>query len=316
MRKTLMIVSALAMILAMVIGSAGIVSAGKPSPSLNLAQEALLYDDAGIYGTPGEVYIACFLSWEAIGAWGYKVEWGPTATNATLYSLTAGGKKLRNYSGWCLLSIPESSMSMEYSINTTLLDRKGDPIGWWDADTVYPDTLPEDTTAIYAQHFSGVASSYLPFGWSANRTDLCYVAGTNWAGGVAPELEIAYDDTMGDYDYSDYWVSTPEIQTTSATSNLTLSFDHYFSLWEYAEEAFPYTIVVEVSANNGTAWTATSFVDSPNLTKYPSEEIGPEKVNIDLSTYAGQTIMIRWRIYGYTYMMNYWSIDNVVLTGY
>lgn len=316
MRKTLMVLVALVMVLAMFMGSAGIVSAGKPVSSLEFTQEALLYDGGGYYDLQGGVYISCFLSWENIGAWGYKVEWGPTATNATLYQLTAGGKKLRNNSGWCELPIPEGTIYEEYSINTTLLDRRGNPIGWWDADTVYPSSLPEDYTAIYEQHFTGVDIGELPLGWSTNRTALCYVDNTDYAGGVVPELYIEYDSAAGTYDYSDYWVSTPQIVTAAATSNLTLSFDHWFWLWADAEEAYPYTIAVEVSADGGTTWNATSFEDSPTLTEYPSKQIGPAKVYIDLSTYAGQAIMIRWRIYGYTYMMNEWDIDNVVLTGY
>jgi hypothetical protein len=314
-KKTLMVLVALVMVLAMVIASGGIVSAGKPVPSLNGNPDSLIYDDAGIYDLPGLVYIDYSLQWANIGAWGYKVEWGPTSS-PTLYYDTGGGKKLRNLQTTLKLSIPEDTIDDEYAINVTLLDRTGNPIGWWDADTVYPSGLAKATTAMYSEHFHGVASGELPVGWSTNRTDLCYVADSDWAGGVVPELYVSYDNAAGTYDYSDYWVSTAQIVTAAATSNLTLSFDHWFWLWSDAEEAYPYTIAVEVSADGGTTWNATSFVDSPTLTEYPSEEIGPAKVYIDLSAYAGQTIMIRWRIYGYTYMMNEWDIDNVVLTGY
>jgi hypothetical protein len=317
MRKILIVLVALVLVLAMFIGSAGTVGAGKPQPSLSAGAEMLIFDDAGIYGTPGLVYIDYALQWENIGASGIKVEWGPTATNATLYSDTGGGKRFRNLQTTLKLLVPEGTIDEEYATNVTLLDRKGNPIGWWDADTFYPDSLDQGTTAMYSEHFHGVASGELPLGWSTNRTDLCYVADTDDAGGVAPELYMEYDTAgEGNYTYSDYWVSSPEIETATATSNLTLSFDHYFVLWTGAEEAYPYTIAVEVSANNGTTWNATSFVDSPTLTEYPDEEIGPERVYVDLSTYAGQNIMIRWRIYGYTYMMEWWDIDNVVLTGY
>ncbi|MCJ7791374.1 MAG: choice-of-anchor J domain-containing protein [Dehalococcoidia bacterium] len=316
MRKTLMIVSALVMVSAMIIGSASTVSAGKPQPYLSGSAEMLIYDDAGIYDTPGLVYVDYSLQWENIGAWGYKVEWGPTYTNPTAYNLTAGGKKFRNLQTTLKLVIPEETIEEQYTINAILLDRKGNPIGWWDADTFYPNNLMKATTAMYAEHFDGVATGNLPSGWSTNKTDLCYVVYSEDAGGVAPELLISWDNYAWYDIYSDYWVATPEIETTAATSNLTLSFDHMFDLYEEAVPGYPYTMAVEVSANNGTTWTATSFIDSPDLTKYPSGYIGPEKVNIDLSTYGGQTIMIRWRLYGYTYNMDYWNIDNVVLTGY
>jgi hypothetical protein len=315
-KRSFLVILTLVMVLAMTIGSANIVSAGKPEPYLKVSGELVIYDDAGIYDTPGLVYIDCSLEWKNIGAWGYKVEWGPTATNATLYSDIAGGKKLRKLQTTLKLRIPEETIQDQYTISVTLLDRRGSSIGYSNADTVWPSAMMIVTTAIFAEHFTKVANYSLPYGWSTNRTDLCYALNNDYAGGVPSELVIRYDDTLGTYNYSDYWVSTYEIETTVASSNLTLSFDHSLDLWVDAEEAYPYTIVVEVSANNGTAWNATSFVDSPTWTEYPSGVLGPEKVYVDLSSYAGQAIVIRWRIYGYTYMMNEWEIDNVVLTGY
>lgn len=305
----------LVLVLAMSIGSAGTVGAGKPQQYLNGNAELLIYDDAGIYGEAGEVYIDYSLQWENIGAWGYKVEWGPAA-DPDLYFDIGGGKKLRKLQTTLKLSIPEGDVNEQYSINATLLDRSGNPIGWWDADTLYPgDDLTVTTTAIFAEHFTGVASDELPSEWSTNATSQCYAQFSDYARGVEPELSIDYGGEY-EYDYCDYWVATPEILTAPATTNLTLSFDYYFDLWQYQTPSYPYTILVEVSATNGTTWATTSFVDSPNMTKYPSGVIGPEKVNIDLSTYAGQTIMIRWRAYGYTYNYDYWYVDNIVLTGY
>jgi hypothetical protein len=318
MRKTLMVVLGLVMALTLVIGSASTVSAGKPTPSFSCDPVILLYDDAGIYGEAGEVYIECSLNWSNIGAWGYKVEWKPT-WSANTSSLTAGGKRLRNYSGPSFpLSINETYIDQNYSINTTLLDRRGNSMGWWHADIVVPSSLMVRTTAIFAEHFTGIADYELPLGWSTNSTmGLCYALDNDSAGGVGPELEIDPDDSVGKYGYSDYWVSTPEIETAPATSNLTLSFKHWFFLTLNYEEGYNYTIAVEVSADNIT-WSPTSFVDSPNFTKYPDggDGVGPETVNIDLSTYAGQTIMVRWRVWGYTYWMGVWTIDDVVLTGY
>jgi len=317
MRKILMVLVALVLVSAMFMGSASVASAGKPVPSFDASETSLVFDDGGWYGPQCLVYIECSVSWENIGAYGYKVEWGPNATDPTAYNLTAGGKRLRNAQTTVMLLIPEDTIDERYAVNVTLLDRKANPMGWWDAFTFYPNGLAPATTAMYSEHFRGVPNDELPSGWSTNRTDLCYVTDGDAAGGVAPELEIYYDVAgEGEYTYSDYWVSTPEIEIESATTSLTLSFDSYFELWVSANETYPYTIAVEVSANNGTTWNATSFVDSPTLTEYPDAKIGPERVYVDLSTYAGQTIMIRWRIYGYTYMMDDWDIDNVVLTGH
>ena len=167
------------------------------------------------------------------------------------------------------------------------------------------------TGLIFAEDFMGIDSGGLPVGWTTNASSLCYVTNYNRAGGFAPELVLMW---TGDQEtYSDYYVATPPIDATNTSTALNLSFKSYFDLFgDYP--GHPYTYAVQTSDDDGATWT-TVLEQSPTLAEYPDGYIGPETVNIDLSDYIGLTIKICWRLYGYTYWMDYWYIDDVLVTG-
>jgi hypothetical protein len=124
------------------------------------------------------------------------------------------------------------------------------------------------------------------------------------ANGSGPELQFQY----GPWEtrYYDYRAVTPAINTTGAIS-LALSFKHYY---DFYEPDVPNSIAVEVSTDNGGTWVPTSWVISPT-----TADVGPEVVEINLNAYAGQTILISWRWYEYTYWGDYWYIDDIAVTG-
>ena len=167
------------------------------------------------------------------------------------------------------------------------------------------------TVTVFAEDFTGIASGSLPSGWTTTNPSLCRVRNANHAGGSVPELALG---CAPDYNvYLDYYVATPSIDATTTSSALNLSFKTYFSL--YGDSAtYPYTYAVETSDDDGATWT-TVLQESPTLTTYPIGHFQRTE-SIDISTCAGQTIMIRWRLYGYTWWMNAWHIDDIVVTGF
>jgi hypothetical protein len=166
---------------------------------------------------------------------------------------------------------------------------------------------------IFAEDFLGVDTGpgSLPVGWTTNASSLCYVEGSDAAGGYAPELELSY--AGGSETYSDYYVATPAINATGTSTALNLSFKSYFDLYD-DDPNHPYTYAVQTSDDGGANWT-TVLEESPTFVEYPDGYIGPETVNIDLSDYVGLTIKICWRLYGYTWWMDYWTIDDILVTG-
>jgi len=161
---------------------------------------------------------------------------------------------------------------------------------------------------VFEEDFTGIASGNLPPGWTRNSS-LCRVYNSNHALGSVPELGLgcAPDSSI----YLDYYAATPSIDATT-TSALNLSFGSFFSLYG-DDPTHPYTYVVQTSDDYGATWT-TVLEESPTLATYPSGEFQRTE-SIDISACAGQTIMIRWRLYGYTWWMNAWHIDDIIVTG-
>ena len=165
------------------------------------------------------------------------------------------------------------------------------------------------TGVIFAEDFTGIDGG-LPAGWVTNASDYCYVTDSNKAGGHAPELELRYGSGIDVY--YDYYVATPPIDATNTSSALNLSFKSYFDLWD-DDPGHPYTYVVQTSDDDGATWT-TVLEENPTFDTYPSGDFQRTE-NIDISACAGTTFRICWRLYGYTYWMDYWNIDDVLVTG-
>jgi hypothetical protein len=160
----------------------------------------------------------------------------------------------------------------------------------------------------FAEDFTGILEYSIPLGWTETYSTtptngLIYVYDGNGAGGISPELWMEYWPSQGVN--VTYRVSTKAIDTSTAASTLSLSFKHRH--YYYGTE-YPFQIAVDVSTDGGTSWTPIWSVD-------PTSEIGPATVNVDLSSYKGQTIKISWRMSGYTYNSNGWAIDDINVTG-
>ena len=162
---------------------------------------------------------------------------------------------------------------------------------------------------LFEEDFTGVTEGSLPAGWATNNSNKVYVWNFNNAGGTIPELYIDYGNA--DNITYDYWACTPIIDATATTTTLDLTFKH--DLWVY-NWSRNFTYSIEVSNDGGSTWTAVRE-ETPTETTYPSMEIGPETVNIDLSAYLGNNILIRWRLRGYTWYSDGWRIDDITVDG-
>jgi hypothetical protein len=162
---------------------------------------------------------------------------------------------------------------------------------------------------LFAEDFQSAPWGELPDGWTTTDTSHCRVEGSDHAGGYRPELALWW--TGGPDTYCDYYVATPPINATAVSTALDLSFKSYFNMFG-DDPGHPYTYAVQTSDNGGANWT-TVLEESPDFTEYPDGEIGPETINIDISACAGTTFRICWRLYGYTYWMNDWCIDDVLV---
>ncbi|MDG6221434.1 MAG: hypothetical protein QCI38_08325, partial [Candidatus Thermoplasmatota archaeon] len=158
---------------------------------------------------------------------------------------------------------------------------------------------------VFSQDFTGVATGSIPTGWTRTDATRWSVQATANAGGTSPELRFQYSSTATGV----YRCYTPAIDTTGYTQ-LSLSFKHFVN--NYDGTGYPYSVRVETSTD-GITWT-TAWSVSPTGTA----NIGPATVS---STIAGDkgagsnTLYISWTFSGQTFGINYWYIDDIVLTG-
>lgn len=250
-------------------------------------------------------------SWNKIGAHYY----GIFVQNSTLDTLdwtgwvNLGGRT-PSKSGNVTLISPQITCGQTYRAYIMLLNRRITMIHGAIAYAHQPFGCP---SLPFEEDFTGVAQYSLPAGWVTNNDTLVYCWNSAEANGTAPELFFDYGPSPGTI--YDYWARTPAIDATGTTTSLNITFKHDLLIYDtwIASENFTYS--VEVSIDAGSNWTAV-LEETPTPTQYPTWEIGPETVNIDLSAYVGEDILVRWRLRGYTYNSNGWAIDDVIVDGY
>ena len=299
-KVTLALVVALVMIV-------GVVSpvAAKPVRTFQIDSQELVD-----YATPYRLRAEA--SFEGYGVWGYKYMWRKDMGGGNFQTFTGstGGPYFfsagRITSGSIVVLGPGGQTPGTYQFTLWLVGKNGRPvrrIGYAQS------TATLSAPIMFAEDFTGVSSGSLPAGWTTNNSSKVYVNPGAWAGGTSPELYLDYGEPEN-ITY-DYWACTPAIDATGATSALNLTFKH--NLWVY-NWTRNFTYSVEVSSNNGTTWTAV-LEETPTETQYPGMEIGPETVNIDLGAYAGDIILLRWRLREYTYYSDGWRIDDIYVEG-
>jgi hypothetical protein len=95
---------------------------------------------------------------------------------------------------------------------------------------------------------------------------------------------------------------TPSVSVPAGAGSVTLSYESNFQ--DYAGNGDAY---LDISTNGGGSWT--------NLTHWTAD-YGPTHEDVDLSSYAGQNIMLRWRYTANTNRAWYWQIDDVVISAF
>jgi len=159
-----------------------------------------------------------------------------------------------------------------------------------------PGTLP------FSEDFTGVASGEIPVGWSETAAYANWaVQNTNYAYGYSPEMMFNWTPSFNDISR----LISPEIDA-GAYSSVNLTFAHMVS--NFDSYTWPYVLKVQVSLDGGTNWT-----DAWSLA--PWGVVPAEVVTVDLTTYAGQSFKLAWVFSGDSFGINYWYIDDILVTG-
>jgi hypothetical protein len=98
---------------------------------------------------------------------------------------------------------------------------------------------------------------------------------------------------------------SPEIDA-GGYSSLELTFRQMVD--NFDSYNYPYVLKVQVSLDGGTSWADAWSVA-------PWGDILAETVTVDLSTYAGQSVKLAWVLSGNSFGIDFWYIDDILVTG-
>jgi len=176
------------------------------------------------------------------------------------------------------------------------------PLTYSYADYVGDQNGGTEPGVIFAEDFTDVYTGEIPAGWAETVAfPNWYVDTSAYAGGISPEMVFSWSPSFIDTSR----LISPEIDA-AAYSSLELTFRQMVDNWDSYN--YPYVLKVQVSLDDGTSWA-----DAWSLA--PWGMILAETVTVDLSTYAGQSFKLAWVFSGDSYGINYWYIDDILVTG-
>jgi len=159
----------------------------------------------------------------------------------------------------------------------------------------FPEIIFEENFS--CQHVNDIPSEWDSFG--VNDGANWSVVDSNLAGGNNPELRFSYSPTFSG-SYSS--IESPLIDC-SGYSWLELSFKHYVK--DITGDGGYFLAVYLLSNGWNLLWEIS-----------PTKDVGPETVIIDLSDFDGEELSLVWDFYGDSYEIDYWYLDDILLTGY
>jgi len=155
---------------------------------------------------------------------------------------------------------------------------------------------------ILTDAFSNITS------WTGNKgtsnNQFAAVASSN-AGGTANECRYVYGSNSGTV----YTASIYRSVNTTGYTSLNIRWKQFLD--NYDAVTYPYTLKVQCATASGGPWTDIYSYSPTN-----SADIAPEeKVYDHWTSNVGGTFFIRYYISGYTYGIDFWHIDDLVIDG-
>jgi hypothetical protein len=136
-----------------------------------------------------------------------------------------------------------------------------------------------------------------PSGWTRTNTKWSY-SYSSYAGGSPYEARFYYYPS----ETGQFRLYTPAIDTTGY-GGVAIDFKHYVNHY-----TTPYTLRVETSPD-GLTWSSVWDIE-------PTGSTGPEDVQILTGENVGSdTFHVSWTFDGYSWNINYWYVDNIVISG-
>ena len=180
-----------------------------------------------------------------------------------------------------------------------------------DAPSVNQTSSTQDynRNVILSEDFTGIGQGAIPTGWL--RTHINWgVSNSTYAGGEAPEMRFNWSPISIDV----FRLITPVLDA-SGLSNLSLLFKHYINHYSGT-----YSLKVQTSPD-GAAWTTRwEHIAKSGETGFKERGVknpdaSREEIFVDLSMLDGQTFYLAFVFDGNSYNINYWYIDDILVSG-
>ncbi|PIE78843.1 MAG: hypothetical protein CSA15_05675, partial [Candidatus Delongbacteria bacterium] len=161
----------------------------------------------------------------------------------------------------------------------------------------YADILVNDGSIVFLEDFSG---EFPPEGWSVEGGPNWSSSQSNNAGGEAPEAEFGWNPQT----IADQYLITPEFSTNGSEA-ITISYK--YSINDFNGQDYSLHLV---SSTDGTNWD--------EIKTFPNENfVGEDEITIDSNHpgFGSETFRVAFLFSGNSYNINYWHIDDVMITG-
>lgn len=155
----------------------------------------------------------------------------------------------------------------------------------------------ENPDQLFEEHFPS-CSPWPPTGWTNTDPDNWRCSYTSYAGGYSPEARFYYYPVAT----KTFRLYTPAIDTTGYGA-VEIEFKHYVNHY-----TTPYTLKVEVS-EDAVSWKTIWEIQ-------PSGSIGPETITLTTGDSVGGDLYVSWTFEGYSWNINYWFVDDIVINGF
>lgn len=140
-------------------------------------------------------------------------------------------------------------------------------------------------------------------GDTGNSYDQFNTLNSSNAGGSPNETRYAY----GYNSNTNYTSSIYRVVNTTGYTSLNISWKHFIDNWNASYQ--PYTVKVQCAASSSGPWT-----DMYSLSPTGSDNIGPENISLtNWTTNVGGNFYIRYYITGYTYGLDFWYFDDLII---
>jgi len=158
-------------------------------------------------------------------------------------------------------------------------------VGGWLLEEYFEGTFPPVDWSIMGQGSSN---------WSGSSSSN--------AGGTAPEAKFSWSPSFT----GESALTSPEINTTGLSS-LNLTYNHFLN--DYSGSG--YSIGVKTTSDGGSTWNIANEI-------FPTGDIGPETLELTVETadVGSATFQIAFFFDGYSFDIDYYYIDNILLGGY